>query len=401
MPSHTPAWEVADIFRMHGEAYRKAYNVPWEHIKVMDDIMACRTPRLGGFIEHCDTCGFTREVYHSCGNRHCPKCQTLTKVRWVQARLAELLPVKYFHTVFTLPHELNPLILSNKAVMLDMLFAAVSQTLLAFGRNNLGGRLGFLAILHTWSQILLDHYHIHCVVPGGVLAEDGKTWITKRGTKPYLFPVKALSKVFRGKFTALLEHARRTDRLIYPGQAEIFAAPEGFARLVRTLRSQEWVVYSKAPFAGAEQVLDYLGRYTHRVAVSNNRILHVDDQYVTFSYRDRRNNVRKEMTLQAKEFIRRFLLHVLPQGFMRIRSFGFLANRIKKQSLAGIREILGQNPPEQPGAKTTRELLLELAGVDIVRCPECGKGHMKTVSEIPARISRTGWITSNAGVDSS
>jgi hypothetical protein len=172
MPSHTPAWEVADIFRMHGEAYRKAYNVPWEHIKVMDDIMACRTPRLGGFIEHCDTCGFTREVYHSCGNRHCPKCQTLTKVRWVQARLAELLPVKYFHTVFTLPHELNPLILSNKAVMLDMLFAAVSQTLLAFGRNNLGGRLGFLAILHTWSQILLDHYHIHCVVPGGVLWQD-------------------------------------------------------------------------------------------------------------------------------------------------------------------------------------------------------------------------------------
>ena len=181
----------------------------------------------------------------------------------------------------------------------------------------------------------------------------------------------------------------------------MFAAPEGFVRLVRALRSQEWVVYSKAPFAGAEQVLDYLGRYTHRVAISNNRILHVDDQYVTFSYRDRRNNVRKEMTLQAKEFIRRFLLHVLPQGFMRIRSFGFLANRIKKQSLAGIREILGQNPPEQPGAKTTRELLLELAGVDIVRCPECGKGHMKTVSEIPARISRTGWITSHAGVDSS
>jgi hypothetical protein len=229
--------------------------------------------------------------------------------------------------------------LSNKALMLDMLFEAASQTLLAFGRNNLGGRLGFLAILHTWSQVLLDHFHIHCVVPGGVL--DNGAWITKRSRNPYLFPVKALSRVFRGKFIALLEHARRTDRLIYPGQAEMFAAPEGFVRLVRALRSQEWVVYSKAPFAGAEQVLDYLGRYTHRVAISNNRILHADDRDVTFSYRDRRNNVRKEMTLQAKEFIRRFLLHVLPQGFMRIRSFGFLANRIKKQSLARIREILG------------------------------------------------------------
>jgi hypothetical protein len=354
---------------------------------------------LGGFIEHCDTCGFTREVYHSCGNRHCPKCQTLTKARWLQARLAELLPVKYFHTVFTLPHELNLLMLSNKALMLDMLFEAASQTLLAFGRNNLGGRLGFLAILHTWSQVLLDHFHIHCVVPGGVL--DNGAWITKRSRNPYLFPVKALSRVFRGKFIALLEHARRTDRLIYPGQAEMFAAPEGFVRLVRALRSQEWVVYSKAPFAGAEQVLDYLGRYTHRVAISNNRILHADDRDVTFSYRDRRNNVRKEMTLQAKEFIRRFLLHVLPQGFMRIRSFGFLANRIKKQSLARIREILGQIPPEKPSAKTAHVLLLELTGVDIVCCPECGKGHMKTVSEIPARISRTGWITSNAGVDSS
>jgi hypothetical protein len=399
MPSSAPAREVADIFRLHGEAYRKAYNVPWKHLKVMDDIMACRTPRLGGFIEHCDTCGFTREVYHSCGNRHCPKCQTLTKARWLQARLAELLPVKYFHTVFTLPHELNLLMLSNKALMLDMLFEAASQTLLAFGRNNLGGRLGFLAILHTWSQVLLDHFHIHCVVPGGVL--DNGAWITKRSRNPYLFPVKALSRVFRGKFIALLEHARRTDRLIYPGQAEMFAAPEGFVRLVRALRSQEWVVYSKAPFAGAEQVLDYLGRYTHRVAISNNRILHADDRDVTFSYRDRRNNVRKEMTLQAKEFIRRFLLHVLPQGFMRIRSFGFLANRIKKQSLARIREILGQIPPEKPSAKTAHVLLLELTGVDIVCCPECGKGHMKTVSDIPARISRTGWITSNAGVDSS
>jgi hypothetical protein len=400
MPSPTPAWEVADIFRMHGEAYRNACNVPWEHIKVMQDIMACRTPQMGGFIEHCDTCGFTREVYHSCGNRHCPKCQTLTKVRWVKARLAEILPVKYFHTVFTLPHDLNGLILSNKAVMLDMLFAAVSQTLLVFGRNNLDGKLGFLAILHTWSQVLLDHFHIHCLVPGGVLADDG-AWITKRGTKPYLFPVKALSKVFRGKFIALLEHARRTDRLIYPGQAQIFGTPGGFARLTRKLRSQKWVVYSKAPFAGAEQVLDYLGRYTHRVAISNNRILHVDEKSVTFSYRDRSANIRKEMTLEATEFIRRFLLHVLPQGFMRIRSFGFLANRIKKQSLARIREFLGQRPPGQVVAKTSRELLLELAGIDIVRCPECGKGHMKTVSEIPARIRRAGSITGHAGVDSS
>lgn len=373
---------MADIFRMHGEPYRSTFRLPLAHLKVMHAITSCRTPQLGGHRERCEQCGYERTVYHSCRNRHCPKCQTLTKARWLEARLADLLPVRYFHTVFTVPHSLNALMLCNKEVMLGVLFTAVSQTLLAFGRNNLGGKLGFIAILHTWNQVLMDHFHLHCVVPAGVLTEDGSRWIPNRSTG-YLFPVRALSSVFRGKFISLLEQARRSGTLEYHGRTEIFSTPVGFNRLIRELRSQPWVVFSKQPFAGPQQVLDYLGRYTHRVAISNHRIVHVDDASVTFSYRDRQDNdTLKEMTLKPDEFIRRFLLHVLPQGFMRIRSFGFLANRAKKKNLARIREILQHSPPPGPGMKSSRTLMLELTGMDIERCPHCGSAAMRVVSEI-------------------
>ena len=380
MTRRSPAREVADIFREHGATYRIAHRLPLAHLKVMHAITTCRTPHQGGHIERCNSCGYERAVYHSCRNRHCPKCQNMTKARWLQARLADLLPVRYFHTVFTLPHALNPLMLCNKEVLLAVLFKAVSQTLLAFGRNNLGGRLGFIAILHTWDQVLMDHFHLHCVVPAGAFAHDSSRWISSR-SKGYLFPVRALSRVFRGKFIALLEQERRLGTLIFPGQAMAFGTPHGFARLIGVLRSQPWVVFSKQPFAGPEQVLDYLGRYTHRVAISNHRIRGLDDNCVSFHYQDRRDNTRKVMTLEADEFIRRFLLHVLPQGFMRIRSFGFLANRSKKQSLARIRELLAHIPRPDSGLKTPRALMLELTGIDIERCPSCGNGAMRVVVE--------------------
>lgn len=387
MLPRSPGWEVADIFREHGDIYRSTHASPLAHLKVMHAITTCRTPHQGGHLERCDTCGHERAVYHSCRNRHCPKCQTLTKERWLQARIADLLPVRYFHTVFTLPHALNPLILCNKEVMLAVLFKAVGQTLLEFGRNNLGGRLGFIAILHTWDQVLMDHVHLHCVVPAGALAEDGNRWIPSRSSG-YLFPVRALSRVFRGKFIALLEQARRSGQLIFPGRAAPLGTPEGHADLIRRLRSQPWVVFSKQPFAGPEQVLDYLGRYTHRVAISNHRILALDGNRVSFSYQDRRDDTRKVMTLDADEFIRRFLLHVLPQGFMRIRSFGFLANRTKKQSLERIRALLAHTPQPKPGAKTPRVLMLELTGIDIASCPRCRSGVMHTVAEIQPRLLR-------------
>jgi hypothetical protein len=359
--------------------------MPLSHLKVMHDIMACRTACLGGHLEKCDTCSTERNAYNSCRNRHCPKCQALTKARWLEARKAELLPVLYFHTVFTLPHELNPIALCNKRVVFNLLFKSVSETLLTFGKNpenGLGGKLGFTAILHTWDQKLLDHLHLHCVVPAGVLSSNGTRWIPAR--ENYLFSVRALSKVFRGKFIAFLEKAFARDKLIFPGQTEHLGTPEGFSYLIQQLWKKDWVVYSKKPFAGPEQVLDYLGRYTHRIAISNHRILTAEHGNVTFQYRDRKdNNTLKETTLEADEFIRRFLLHVLPKRFMRIRHFGFIANRSKKKTLSRCRQLLGLSPQlPEPAEKTTRELMLELTGIDVDKCPFCKKGSMKVIATL-------------------
>lgn len=333
--------------------------------------MACRTPALGGHLERCGGCGFERRAYNSCRNRHCPKCQALAKARWLEARSAELLPVGYFHVVFTLPHVLNPLILRNKALLLKMLFDAVGQTLLQFGRNpknGLGGKIGFLAVLHTWDQKLSDHFHLHCLVPAGALSPDGSRWIHARND--FLFPVKALSRVFRGKFVELL----RRD---FP--------PEVLQPLLPQLYAKDWVVYSKAPFGGPHKVLDYLGRYTHRVAISNHRIRSVADGKVTFSYRDRADgDSLKAFTLPATEFIRRFLLHSLPRSFMRIRHFGFLANRSKAHDLSLCRRLLGL-PPDlpKPQPACARELLRRVAGRDLDLCPSCKTGVVAVVAELP------------------
>jgi len=379
--------ELADIFRAYGQSYRQAHPLPRSQLKVMRAIESCRTAALGGHLQQCDSCGYQQQAYNSCRNRHCPKCGSLAKAQWLEDRKADLLPVGYFHLVFTLPHELNPLLLVNKKVLCDVLFKAVSQTLLEFGRTHLGGSLGFICVLHTWDQTLRDHFHLHCLIPGGALSFDLRRWIAARRT--FLFSVKALSLVFRGKFLALLKRACSKSQLQFPGRTAALAEPAAFADLVQALRQQSWVVYAKRPFSSPEKVLDYLGRYTQRVALSNNRILSLTESangpLVTFSYRDRKDgNCTRTMTLHADEFIRRFLLHVLPAGFMRIRHFGFLANRSRKQKLDRCRVLLDLAPPFPTGKKSARQLMLEVTGFDLARCPACHLGTLFILAQLPA-----------------
>ena len=387
-----PTYEVGDIFREYGQVYRQNHSLPPFYLKVMQAIERCRTAELGGHLERCDHCGYERNAYNSCRNRHCPKCQSLAKTEWLEKRKAELLPVEYFHNVFTLPHELNPLALCNKTIIYDILFKAVAQTLLEFGadpKHGLGGKSGFTTILHTWDQRLLSHVHLHCVIPAGVLSFDGKSWISSR--KNFLFPVKALSRVFRGKFIHYLQKAFANGKLTFPGWISCLAREEDFSRMMDQLWKKDWVVYSKPPFNGPAKVLDYLGRYTHRVAISNHRLVKVEDGLVTFRYRDRTNGDKsKQMTISAQEFIRRFLLHVIPDSYKRIRHFGFLANRCKKQALGRCREIFGLSPdlPEVP-PETVQEKMLRLAETDINQCPRCKQGQMKRVMELPILIPRT------------
>lgn len=369
-------WEVADILRHYGETYRCASAVPPAHQKVMDDIETCRTAARGGHVEWCQHCGFERYAYNSCRNRHCPKCQVLTKARWLEARKAELLPVPYFHTVFTLPHDLNPLVLGNKRVLLAMLFKTTSETLLQFGRHNLGGQLGAIMVLHTWDQTLRAHFHIHSVIPAGVLASTAEQWIA---THPrFLFPVHALSTVFREKFLDALSQAFTNKALTFAGNTAHVGTPTGFARLQGHLRNKAWVVYVKKPFASPEHVLDYVGRYTHRVAIANHRIVDVRDGQVRFTYRDRRQGgVVRTMSIAARVFIRRFLMHVLPHGFVRIRHIGFLANRCKARALGQCRQLLGQPPATaQSYVKSVAEWMQQWTGMDITRCPHCGAGPL-------------------------
>ncbi len=379
--------ELADIFRAYGQSYRQAHPLPRSQLKVMRAIESCRTAALGGHLQQCDSCGYQQPAYNSCRNRHCPKCGSLAKAQWLEDRKADLLPVGYFHLVFTLPHELNPLLLVNKKLLCDILFKAVSQTLLEFGRTHLGGSLGFICVLHTWDQTLRDHFHLHCLIPGGALSCDLRRWIAARRT--FLFSVTALSLVFRGKFLALLKRAFSKSQLQFPGRTAALAEPAAFADLIHALRQKPWVVYAKRPFSSPEKVLDYLGRYTQRVALSNNRILAVaetaEGPRVTFSYRDRKNgNCTRTMALQVDEFMRRFLLHVLPAGFMRIRHFGFLANRSRKQKLDRCRLLLDLQQPPPTGKKSARQLMLEVTGFDLARCPACHVGTLVLLAQLPA-----------------
>ena len=374
--------ELADIFRQYGESYRHTHRLPAAHKKVMRAIEVCRTQELGGHLDRCDSCGFERPAYNSCRNRHCPKCQSLAKARWLQKQTCELLPVGYFHLVFTLPHELNRLILTHKKILLALLFKAVSETLLEFGRRRLGGTVGIIAVLHTWDQTLKDHFHLHCLVPAGALSFDHSRWIKARPN--YLFPVKALSRVFRGKFLGLVQQACQRGK-IEVANNEIKA--EG---------QKNWIVYAKKPFGSPHTVLDYLGRYTHRVALSNDRIVKIDNGQVTLSYRDRKDGDRKKtILLDAQEFIRRFLLHVLPDGFMRIRHFGFLANRSKRQMLPQCRILLDLDPAlPRSCIESTKDLLLKITGVDLNHCPSCHNGSMIVVGDLPPMSSSSQWDSS-------
>jgi len=374
--------ELADIFRQHGQSYRQTHRLPGSHRKVMRAIEVCRTQELGGHLKKCDSCGFEHPSYNSCRNRHCPKCQSLAKAQWLEKQTAELLPVGYFHLVFTLPHVLNGLILANKKILLGLLFKAVSETLLEFGQRRFGATVGIIAVLHTWDQTLKDHFHLHCLVPAGALSFDHSRWISAR--KNFLFPVTALSQVFQAKFLDLL------------GQACDKGKVPAANNEIQASRQKSWVVYAKKPFGSPQTVLDYLGRYTHRVALSNDRIVKVQNGQVTLSYRDRKDGDRKKtLPLDAQEFIRRFLLHVLPEGFMRIRHFGFLANRSKKQTLAQCRKLLKLDRalPEIP-KQSALDLLRELTGIDLSRCPSCHQGTMIVVRELPSLPSSPRWNSS-------
>jgi hypothetical protein len=368
---------LAEIFRSHGQGYRNTHRLTAVQHKVLNAIERCRTPALGGHLERCDRCNAVRAVYHSCGNRHCPKCQTLAKERWLEARHAELLPLEYFHVVFTLPHELNRLAQYRPRVIYSLLFQVAADTLQTFARDpkHLGGDLGITAILHTWGQNLCQHVHLHCVVTGGALAPDQSCWIPAR--PGFLFSVRALSKVFRGKYIEGLERAFSRGDL---------PAEEPITQLLAQLRSQSWVVYAKPPFAGPEAVLAYLGRYTHRIAIANHRILDLRDGLVSFRWRDYADaNRQKIMTLSVAEFIRRFLLHVLPTGFMRIRHFGLLANPHRKRKLARCRQLLAQSeaPPHRP-RESAQEIMKRLTGIDLYACPLCHHGRMRPFQRLPA-----------------
>jgi hypothetical protein len=372
--------EVADIFRQYGPAYRESHRLSRDHLRVMRAIEICRTSALGGHVDMCDSCSHMEISYNSCRNRHCPKCQTLKKEKWIEARSENLLPVPYFHVVFTIPSSLNPLVSMNKKVMYDLLFRAASETLMELANDpgHLGARTGIICILHTWGQNLMDHPHIHCIVTGGGLSPDGDRWVPCR--KGFFIPVRVMSELFRGKFLHLLKNSFTAGDLVFSGSIRHLRQPGNFESFRRHLYDKKWVVYCKPPFDGVGGVLQYLGRYTHRIAISNNRILDIRDGIVSFLWRDYADgNRQKTMKLKADEFIRRFLLHVLPPGYVRIRHYGLLANRNCKGAITACREILGSK--ETPTKKTDRretwqEQLLRICGIDVTACPVCQKGRM-------------------------
>jgi len=377
--------EVADIFRLYGEDYRLYNPLSYQQRKTMHHIEVCRTAELGGHVEQCDQCGFERIAYNSCRDRHCPKCQTLAKEQWLNDRKSELLPCGYFHFVFTLPHDLNHIVLCNKKVTLQILFTAVSETLQAFAKDpqwRLEGQLGFIAVLHTWSQTLMDHFHLHCLIPAGALSLAKDRWVPARDS--FLFRIDSLAKEFRKRYLHTLKTAYLKEKLIFPGNTAEFGKKQNFERVIKSLLKTKWIAYAKSPFAGPEQVLEYLGRYTHRVAISNNRIVSIDNGKVTFTYRDREQNETREMTLDADEFIRRFLMHVLPKGFMKIRYFGFLAHKNKKQAIALLRKLINLDAKLPAKMKETlQEMMLRLTGTDITCCPKCKKGKMTLIKKLP------------------
>ena len=365
-----PPLEVADIVRAQGNRFVENHSrwIHWTHRKVLQAIAACRTAILGGHRDQCSRCGYRAISYNSCRNRHCPKCQNGARDKWVAARQNELLAAAYVHVVFTLPQQLSQLMLQNKKVLYHLLFRTSAETLLQVARDpkHLGAEIGFLSVLHTWGQNLLHHPHIHCVIPAGGLKYDHSQWVHPK--YQFFLPVGVLSKVFRGKFVAGLKRAFQQGRLTFAGTLKPLEHEQAFRSFLRTLFRQNWVVYAKPPFGGPQHVIGYLARYTHRVAISNHRLVAFRDDRVTFRWKDyAHGNKKKRMTLSSQEFLRRFLLHVLPRGFVRIRFFGFLANRCRATLLPQCRLLLLNNPKPHITAVSNSSAIQSA----IFRCPIC------------------------------
>jgi putative transposase/transposase-like zinc-binding protein len=412
-----PRLEVADIFRAHGEAYRQSHALASQQLKVMRAIETCRTSVLGGHLDVCTACGHSTPAYNSCRNRHCPKCQSLSQAKWIAERMERILPTHSFHVVFTLPKQLRPLALANREPLFDMLFSSASSTLLELAKTPkwLGAQPGITAVLHTWTRELQFHPHVHCIVTGGGLSLDHKRWVATR--PDYLFPVKVLSRLFRGAFLDALNAARKNGELNFAGGCANFADSAAFVQLKDRLYRREWVVYSKPPFGGPNQVFNYLGRYTHRVGISNQRLLSFDKAGVRFRTKDGRT-----ITLEPQEFIRRFLLHVLPKRFVKIRHYGLFAASNATTKLVVAKRLLAENPCPQTtqsspdpssSAQTTqtsdpeiagltraadqlnspsppkdwREALKRLTGIHLSRCPICGSGQLLRRPLAPASLT--------------
>jgi hypothetical protein len=376
-----PSLEIADIFNRFDHLLGP---LPRAQRKVIDAIKTCRTEAMGGHKLKCNECDFEKQAYNSCRNRHCPKCQFLARAKWIEKRTEDLLPCPYFHIVFTLPAELRLLVLRNQKVCYDALFRAASETIKEVAKNpkHLGADIGCIGVLHTWAQNLVDHPHVHFIVPGGGLSADGKRWLTS--SDGFFAPIAILSKVFRGKFLGLIESAYYEGKFEFFGDLKSIETPHMFQGLLIQCASKPFVVYAKEPFSGPKQVINYLGQYTHRIAISNYRLVELTGEMVTFKVRDRKDQKsKKQLTLHVKEFMRRFLLHVLPRGYVRIRHYGILGSRAKKTKLVIIQTLLGVTKQAVDAIKETwQDLLKRTTGIDVNVCPVCKQGTM--VDELKA-----------------
>jgi Putative transposase/Transposase zinc-binding domain len=386
--------EVADVFRRYGQAYREHHGASLctAQRRVMSAIELCRTAALGGHIEHCDRCDYQRICYNSCRNRNCPKCQGLARAQWLEDRRSELLDTQYFHVVFTVPQPIAAIALQNKETVYNILFRAAAETLrtIAADPKHLGAQIGFFAVLHTWGSAMTHHPHLHCVVPGGGISPDGTRWISCRSN--FFLPVSVLARLFRRLFLDYLGQAFDAGDLRFFSSLEPLRMRDAFLSHIAPCREKDWVVYAKRPFAGPEEVLKYVARYTHRVAISNDRLLDINDGKVQFRWKDYRDSNRhKTMTLDADEFIRRFLLHVLPDGFQRIRYYGFLANRYRAEKLTLCRQLMQMPPPtvNREANKDYRDRYEALTGISLKTCPLCRCGTMVVIETFECTSSRT------------
>jgi len=389
--------EVADIFRRYGAAYRESHGASLctAQRRVMSAIELCRTAALGGHVERCDSCDHQRICYNSCRDRHCPKCQSLARAQWLEDRRSELLDTQYFHVVFTVPQPIAAIALQNKETVYNILFRATAETLrtIAADPKHLGAQIGFFAVLHSWGSALTHHPHLHCVVPGGGISPDGKRWISCR--PDFFLPVPVLARLLRRLFLDYLRQAFDAGDLQFFSSLEPLRERNAFLRHIAPIRKKDWVVYAKPPFAGPEEVLKYVARYTHRVAISNNRLIDINDGKVQFRWKDyREGNRHKTMTLAADEFIRRFLLHVLPDGFQRIRYFGFLANRYRAEKLALCRQLMQMAPPAATPEVNNdyRDRYEALTGISLKKCPLCRCGTMLVIETFECTSSRTSFM---------